>query len=650
LDAGTFQIYSADQQLAPEHAGYYDGWSDGSSSENTESHNGIVYNGQGEAFGWQDGNPQVLAVQSDPNFSYAAVDLSHFYHSSSYEVESNPYQSHTVREFIFIKPLQTLFIVDRLASTSAGVTKSFLLHTMQNPTIVDGNHVTAVNGDQELRLTTLNSGYSYDVVFEGNTHTTYDMYRLQDSTSGSLDDVMLHAIQVGPANGSAVNVSIASQDANTWTITFTSPASGTAKLVLNKGTFSLGGSFGYAASGTPQVTPLADTVQSLTVTEDGPVWGSFPPKTFVGADMATQGSWKGVYGADGFYLAQDPSGNNPSLPSYATVAVTGNSNCTWAGSTSDPRALQRAAAGSTDRLAACWYSVGDGGSFSIDVHLTDGQAHQVALYALDWDTANYRSETVQVIDDTTGALLDTRTLTTFQGGAYLVWNLQGNVTLKVTNRTPANAVVSGLFFDSANPTSTPTPTPRPTVTPTATPTPTRTPTPTATPTRTPTPTATATPRPTATPTPRPTVTPTAAPTRTPTPTPSVTPTQTPTPSVTPTRTPTPIATATPSPTVTPRLYVTARLSQVSGHSVITCTVKDSGGRAVKSQKVSVEKAATLSGPYAVWMSKRTNVQGQALFPYAMPKKSWYVRCDAAGNVSESKQIIGSTPGTAGRRR
>ena len=300
---------------------------------------------------------------------------------------------------------------------------------------------------------------------------------------------MLHAIQTGPTNGSAVNVSITNQDANTWTITFSSPTSGTAKLVLNKGTFSLGGSFGYTASGTPQVTPLADTVQSLTVTEDGPVWGSFPPKTvaveFVGADMATQGSWKGVYGADGFYLVQDPSGNNPSLPSYATVALTGNGNYTWAGSTSDPRALQKAAAGSTDRLAACWSSTNN--SFSIDVHLTDGQAHQVALYALDWDSQG-RSETVQAFDDATGALVDTRTVTSFQGGTYLVWNLQGNVTLKVTSRNP---VVSGLFFDSANPPPTPPPTPRPTVTPTATPRPTATPppTPSATPTRTPTPTA-----------------------------------------------------------------------------------------------------------------------------------------------------------------
>ena len=209
---------------------------------------------------------------------------------------------------------------------------------MQNPTIVDANHVSMTNGDQMLRMTTLPSSvtpsHSFQTVNEGG-----GIYRLQDNVSGSLDSFLMHAIQAAPAGGEAVNVSLTGEDANSWTVSLSS-SKGTATIVLNKGINALGGSFGYAASGTPQVTPLADTVQSLTVTEDGPVWGSFPPKTFVGKDMATQGSWKGVYGADGFYLAQDPSGNNPSLPSYATVALTGNSNYTWAGSTSDPRAAE----------------------------------------------------------------------------------------------------------------------------------------------------------------------------------------------------------------------------------------------------------------------------------------------------------------------
>ena len=169
-DAGTFQIYSGDQQLAPEHTGCGDWFQDGSSTDDTIVRNGILYNGQGEVISsppvGQIGPPAVLAVQSDPNFAYGAVDLSLTYHAGAQAID-NTYAGHTVREFLFIKPLRTLFVVDRLESSSADVTKSFLLHMPQNPTIVDANHVTMVNGDQKLCLTTLNTSHSYSVVNEG---------------------------------------------------------------------------------------------------------------------------------------------------------------------------------------------------------------------------------------------------------------------------------------------------------------------------------------------------------------------------------------------------------------------------------------------------------------------------------------------------
>ena len=102
-----------------------------------------------------------------------------------------------------------------------------------------------VNGDQELWLTT-SIGVLYSVVDEGD-----GIYRLQ-TTPQAHYDVMLHAIQVGPANGSAVNVSITSQDANAWTITFTS-ASWNGNSCVREGCVLTRGSFGYAVSGTPRL-------------------------------------------------------------------------------------------------------------------------------------------------------------------------------------------------------------------------------------------------------------------------------------------------------------------------------------------------------------------------------------------------------------
>jgi hypothetical protein len=89
---------------------------------------------------------------------------------------------------------------------------------------------------------------------------------------------------------------------------------------------------------------------------------------------------------------------------------------------------------------------------SFNLNLNDGQVHEVSLYAVDFDNRG-RSEEVQVIDPTTGNVLDTESIGHFQSGAYLTWNLSGNVVIKVTNLGPANAVISGLFF-GGKPTST----------------------------------------------------------------------------------------------------------------------------------------------------------------------------------------------------
>jgi hypothetical protein len=163
--------------------------------------------------------------------------------------------------------------------------------------------------------------------------------------------------------------------------------------------------------------------------------------TYVKTDTTTQGTWKGAYGTDGFDIAEGSSPDVLSLPSYATVAVSGQSNYPWLFSTTDVRALQQPS--SSSRVAATWYAAT---TFSIDIHITDGQTHQMALYAMDWDNQG-RAETVQVVDDLTGTVLDTRTLSGFQGGQYLVWNLSGSVTLRVTATAGPNAVVSGLFFN-----------------------------------------------------------------------------------------------------------------------------------------------------------------------------------------------------------
>jgi len=159
---------------------------------------------------------------------------------------------------------------------------------------------------------------------------------------------------------------------------------------------------------------------------------------FLSYDTTTQGNWHGVYGADGYSIAND----SQSIPMYASFAVENqNGEWTWASGTTDPRALETAE--DSGRIAACWYKNHD--SFSFSINLNDGNSHQVEFYALDWDSRG-RAETIQVLDAATNALLDTRTISNFTNGLYVIWNISGNVIINVNVAAGDNAVVSGVFF------------------------------------------------------------------------------------------------------------------------------------------------------------------------------------------------------------
>jgi hypothetical protein len=163
--------------------------------------------------------------------------------------------------------------------------------------------------------------------------------------------------------------------------------------------------------------------------------------SFVKTDSSTMGSWVGVYGANGDFVSQDGTIKNPS---YAKVVFSEDANWTWTASSNHLPALQKPEKPS-DRIAGQWFT---GNSF-FDVNVTDGNTHQVALYALDWDQ-DMRAETIKVHDASTGAVLDSRLLSagSFIEGTYLIWNVQGHVTFEVDRNAGANATLSGVFFDS----------------------------------------------------------------------------------------------------------------------------------------------------------------------------------------------------------
>jgi choice-of-anchor B domain-containing protein len=188
----------------------------------------------------------------------------------------------------------------------------------------------------------------------------------------------------------------------------------------------------YFASGTILISDIEDGLFIVRL-------ANAASASFVRQDTATSGNWNGTYGTEGYHLAGAGAVN----PSYGAVTFANHANWVWASSTPESRALLKP--GSSDRIAACWYS---GSSFNVRINNTDTNQHQVALYLLDWDNygAGGRQARVEAWDTARQVKLGEQIVSNFQNGKYVVWKIQGDVTFRIVNLR-GNAVVSGVFFD-----------------------------------------------------------------------------------------------------------------------------------------------------------------------------------------------------------
>ena len=262
-DSGTFQIWKNGKWMSRETTGYaqniigYNGASVGVIEH--VAHNGLLFNGVGQlSDSWTKGKPVVTRLESKSDYSYASVDLGDIYKANADfagRVPESP-TSTTVREFIFIKPLETLLIFDRIGSASSSFTKTFLLHSETNPVKQDNTHYILGNGG--LRLSALTPGLPSDgsgitIVNEGTSGV--GQYRMQEEISGSAVSYLINVLDSSGQNVAATLV----DNGNTFIITI-----GSYVIVLNKGISSVGGTINGNA--------LRNDVQGISVTDNGPVW------------------------------------------------------------------------------------------------------------------------------------------------------------------------------------------------------------------------------------------------------------------------------------------------------------------------------------------------------------------------------------------
>jgi hypothetical protein len=279
LDYGNWQIWRSGRWLSRESTGYSDtimgyGGRGTASTTDTIAHNAVLVNGAGIGVGERNGSPIVTRLESRPEYSFAAVDLSPAYRNnvccSGHPERDNAAIKHLEREYVFIRRLETMVIFDRILATDAGgisadnAVKTFLAHFEQEPTIEDANHVTAANGPQTLRLTTLVPARArYQVVQEGGV----GQYRLEVNDSGSAQSYFLHVLQARDKTKANLTASV-DENKNSYTVTLGDPMHGPVTLIFNKGATSSGGSITMDR----REMPLNAHVQDITVTDEGPVW------------------------------------------------------------------------------------------------------------------------------------------------------------------------------------------------------------------------------------------------------------------------------------------------------------------------------------------------------------------------------------------
>jgi len=163
--------------------------------------------------------------------------------------------------------------------------------------------------------------------------------------------------------------------------------------------------------------------------------GATPGPTVV---SAPQGTWVGAVGTSGYDLAGWGGLTDLSSLAGASLSVEQASRYTWAGSTSDVRALQ--SPDQKTREAAAYY---DPNEIKLKLSFTAAYSGNLHLYAVDWDSAS-RREVISVNGQSVMLSSD------FSQGAWVFFPVSvaagGTVSIVVQRIAGPNAVLSGVFL------------------------------------------------------------------------------------------------------------------------------------------------------------------------------------------------------------
>jgi alpha-L-rhamnosidase len=169
----------------------------------------------------------------------------------------------------------------------------------------------------------------------------------------------------------------------------------------------------------------------------------------INQDSTTHGNWPGKYGQEGFMLFNDLQVGKhlQKLPAYVDSVVlkkSKNIHLLLPGRTgilADASGLHTSfGAIVTQDPIACMQTM------TMDIPVSENKTHQLALYFLDWDSQNRRTE-VEIFDLKTLKLIaPVQLIENYQDGKYLIFDYPGSIRIRINQVRGINAALSGVFF------------------------------------------------------------------------------------------------------------------------------------------------------------------------------------------------------------
>jgi hypothetical protein len=285
IDAGTFQASRKGVNIIRETMGYSETVAGYNNVGTTSAGGGLAHNvplvgGQAGVIAqvYSDGPGIVKRLETQPNYAFAAADLTLTYHNnvvdSGHPSRENSYAVSVVREYYYFRGINVVVIVDRLQTDTATRGTTFVSHCETSPTVVSAT-IKCIDGTQEALYTALvPAAPTVTLVAENANGATAAawQYRIEanNNNPGNVVSYNIYTIQLGDASGfSALTPGIVdsapgSPSSGTFTITLGANDS----LIINKGIASSGGTIKAAGS----TKALATAVQGMTITDSGPAW------------------------------------------------------------------------------------------------------------------------------------------------------------------------------------------------------------------------------------------------------------------------------------------------------------------------------------------------------------------------------------------